>query len=164
MRIEFESRVWDLDPTHIQFQQAMVIQSFTGMSIGEWEDSIEVTAEKDPVTGEERVINPPPEWLKSIGALYWLMHAQAGEKIPISEMDFDFGDFMLALMAGTARELERVQAEAASKPDPTSSPSSQLGDQPSPVPAYPTAMTPTPPVQPEGAPATAYTPPATWPA
>lgn len=163
MRIDFEGRTWELDPSRVQFQQAMVIQSYTGMSIGEWEDSIEVRAEVGP-DGKERVINPPPEWLKSVGALYWLMHAQAGDKIAISEMDFDFGAFMVALMVGTAREVERVRAEEAGKPDPTSSPSFPLGDPLSPAPPIPTAMTPMPPVQPEGAPATAYTPPATWPA
>lgn len=164
MRIEFQGRTWELDPGHVKFQQAMVIQSYTGMSIGEWEDSIEVKAQKDPVTGEERIVNPPPEWLLSLGALYWLMLAQNDVKTPIADIDFDFGEFMLALMEATAAELARANAQAASKPDPTSSPSFPLGDPLSPAPVSPTAMTPMLPVPQEGAAATAYTPPATWPA
>ena len=162
MIVEFEGRTWQLDPTHVRLQQAMVIQSYTGMSIGEWEDSIEVRGETGP-DGQERIVNPPPEWLKSVAALYWLMLAQNDVKKPIAEVDFDFGEFIVALVVATARELERVRAQAAAAPDPTSSPSSPLGAAASPVPVSPTAMTPVPPVPQAGGPATAYTPPAALP-
>jgi hypothetical protein len=145
VKITFEGREWELDTTRVSYQQAMVIQMYTGMSIGEWEDSIDVEEETDAEgkpTGKLK--NPPPEWLKSIGSLYWLMHAQAGDKIPIADMEFDFGGFMTALMAGMAAQLEQAKAEAAAGPDPTlpSSPSSPTEDPPSPGPGSPTATIP----------------------
>jgi len=139
MRIVFEGREWGLDMNSVRYQHAMVIQSYTGMSIGEWEDSIDV-AEKLDAGGKPtgKLVNPPPEWLKSVGALYWLMLAQNEVKTPIAEMDFDFPAFLVALMEGTQAELDRAKAEAAEagqRPDPTPPGRSPTADRPSPAPA-----------------------------
>jgi len=160
MIIVFEDAEWELDLTRVSYQQAMVIQLYTGMSIGEWEDSIDVKEKTDAdgnPTGE--LENPPPEWLKSVGSLYWLMRAQAGDKIPIAEMDFDFGGFVAALMEGLAAELERsrleaaARADAAERPDPTplSSPPSPRGGRQSRAPASRRAGTRQPPALPAAA-------------
>lgn len=157
MIIRFEDRDWQFDLAHVRVQQAMVIQLYTGLSIGDWEDSLDFEADE-----QGNIKNPPASWLKSIVALYWLMRSQNGVTEPIDSTDFEYALFLVAFAEGTAAELERLKAEAAAKPDPTSSPSFPLGDPLSPAPVSPTAMTPMLPVPQEGDPATAYTPPATW--
>lgn len=145
MIVDFEGRQWELDTERVRYQHAMVIQSYTGMSIGEWEDSIEVKEKVDAdgePTGE--LENPPPAWLKSVGSLYWLMLAQNEVKTPISEMDFDFGAFIVALMEGMVAEMERRKADKAAEPDPTSPPRSPKGGPPSRAPSTRRATTRTP--------------------
>jgi hypothetical protein len=157
MIIDFEGREWELDMEHVRFQHAMVIQSWTGMSIGEWEDSIDVKERLDAdgkPTGE--LVNPPPEWLKSVGALYWLMLAQNEVRTPITDVDFDFPAFLVALMEATAARLERAKAaaeEAAGRPDPTSPARSPKGDRPSRAPASRRVTTRARPARPADGPA-----------
>ena len=149
MKIEFEDQVWDLDLTHVTYKQAYAIQLFTGMSIGEWEDSIEVGEDEDG-----NPVNPPPEWVKSIGALYWLMRSQGGDKIAFDDMDFEFGPFLVAVMEGMAAELERVKAERRDEPDPTSPPRSRKAAPRSAARGSRTATTRRPRARQEGEPAT----------
>jgi hypothetical protein len=143
MKIEFAARTWDIDTAHISFRQGLAIQKQTGMSIADWEDSLDF--KKDD---EGKIANPPMEWLVSVGALYWLMLAQNGEEADPDTMDFDWSAFLQAYFAALAAEIARLKAEAAPPPDPTSpAPAGPA----SPVPSTPTATTPPPPAPPEGA-------------
>ena len=47
MIVDFEGRAWEFSREEITLKQAFVIQAYTGLSIGEWEDSIDVEQEKD---------------------------------------------------------------------------------------------------------------------
>lgn len=141
MKIEFEGREWEFDSEEITLQQAMTIQLHTGMSIGEWEDSLDL-----PEDDQGNVQNPGPEWLKSLQCVYWLMKAQAGEKTPIADADFVLSKFLRAWAAGAQAELDRRKAEKeaeAAAADPTLPPSLPAGP-PSPEPGSPTATTPPP--------------------
>lgn len=146
MKVEFEGRIWDLDTQGYSFAHAVKIQKFTGMSIGDWSDSLEF--KKDEAG---KILNPPPEWLVSVGALYWLMLAQNGEDVPLGEdMHFDFQGFLGAYFTALGAELDRLKAQA--EPDPTVPPPTipgPPGDPGSTAPATPTATTPQP--VPEGA-------------
>lgn len=148
MKITFEGRDWDLDTEHIRFQHAMGIQSWTGMSIAGWEDSLDFETDE-----QGNVKNPPPEWLKSIGALYWLMLAQNDVTTPIADVDFDLSGFLEAFMAALAAEIAQRKADAAPEPDPTPPPSPAAAP-PSPAPSTQTATTPMPAALPEGDPLT----------
>jgi hypothetical protein len=151
VRITFEGRDWELDTAHVRLQHAMTIQLYTGLSIGDWEDSLLFKADKDG-----NIANPPAEWLKSIAALYWLMLAQNGEKVPIAEVDLDFSEFYVVFLKAIAAEIERSQAEAAAKPDPTSPLPSPRSEVPSPAPPTPMATIPMLPAPPQGGPATGF--------
>lgn len=146
MKIEFGGRDWQLDTVNISFRHALAIQAQTGMSIADWEDSL------DFKKGDEgKILNPPPQWLKSVGALYWLMAAQNGEAPDPETMDFDYIGFLQAYFAALSAEIARLKAAA---PDPTRlSPTtpSPPPDPPSPGPPTPMATTPAPPVPAEGA-------------
>lgn len=146
MKIELDGRAWDLDVQHISFRHALAVQKQTGMSVADWEDSLDF--KKDDAG---KIRNPPPEWLVSVGALYWLMCAQNGEEPDPATMDFDFTGFLSAYFAALMAEVERLNAEA--EPDPTVPPPTTLpppGDPGSPASAIPTATT-LPPFRPEGA-------------
>lgn len=142
MKVEFEGRTWELDPSRLRLQQGYVIQAFTGMSVGDWQDSLDFKTKKD-ADGNDVLLNPPPEWLKSVAALYWLMLSQNDVKTPIDEADCEVEAFLAAFMKAMMAELEKRKAEA--QPDPTSPPLSP-GGPPSSVPAIPTVTTLTPPV------------------
>lgn len=149
MKVEFEDRTWDVDTEHIGFRQALAIQKQTGMSIGDWEDSLDFKRDD-----ERKILNPPPEWVNSVGALYWLMLAQNGEEADPDTMDFDLYGFLQAYFAALMAELGRLKAQA--EPDPTVPPPMTLsppGDPGWSAPATPTATIPPPP--PPGGAATA---------
>lgn len=151
MKIEFGGRDWDLDTAHVSFRQALAIQKQTGMSVADWEDSLDFKEDD-----EGKVLNPPPEWLVSVGALYWLMLAQNGEDADPDTMEFDWTGFLQAYFTALAAEIARLKAAKAAEPDPTQpSPTtpSPPGDRPSPGPATPTATTRKLPAPPEGEPA-----------
>jgi hypothetical protein len=138
MIIKFEGRDWEFDSEEITLQQAMTIQLHTGMSIGEWEDSLNLTEDADG-----NVQNPGPEWLKSLQCVYWLMKAQNGEKNPVADADFVLAKFLVAFGEGMQAEVTRLKAEKAAEEaaaDPTPPPSPPAGP-PSPEPGYPTATT-----------------------
>lgn len=146
MKVEFEGLTRDVDTAHISFRQALAIQAQTGMSIGDWEDSLDF--KKDDAG---KIRNPPPEWLVSVGALYWLMLAQNGEEADPGTMEFDFTGFLSAYFAALMAELDRLKAQA--EPDPTAPSPMTLSPPADPgwtAPATPTATIPQPPA-PEGA-------------
>jgi hypothetical protein len=141
--IDYAGTRYELDTSHISFKHAMVVQSYTGLGIDAWLEStgFEVDAETQTVK------NPPPEWLKAIGAMYWLMLAQNDVKAAIAEIDFDVQDFYQAYLTGAMADLERALAEAkaAEAADPTKpSQPSPPDDPPSTGPSTPTGTTPTP--------------------
>ena len=147
MKVAFEGRERELDPGRVTFRQALAIQKQTGMSLADWEDSLDFKAGPDG-----KVINPPPEWLTSVGALYWLMCAQNGEEADPDRMDFDVTGFLQAYYAALGAEVARLKAQA--PPDPTRPPPMTLsppGDPLPSAPATPTDTTPPPPVLQEGA-------------
>lgn len=146
MKVEFEGRIWDLDTARYSFRQALAIQAQTGMSVGDWEDSLDFKRDD-----AGKILNPPPEWLVSVGALYWLMLAQNGEEPDPATMEFDFTGFLSAYFAALMAEFDRLKAGAG--PDPTVPPPMTLsppGDPGWSAPATPTAMIP-PPHPPGGA-------------
>lgn len=154
MIVTFEGRDWQADPSRLRLQQGYVIQAFTGMSVGDWQDSLDFRTDQDG-----KLVNPPPEWLRSVAALYWLMCDQNGVQQPIADVDFEVEPFLAAYLQGLAAELERVRAEKAARPDPTSPPQSP-GGPPLPAPSTPTVTTPPLPVP--ALPGTASWQPATY--
>jgi hypothetical protein len=125
VKIEFEGRTWEFDSEEITLQQAMTIQLHTGMSIGEWEDSLDL-----PEDEHGNVQNPGPEWLKSLQCVYWLMKSQNGEKTPIADADFVLSKFLQAFGEGAQGEVARLKAEKAAEAaaaDPTPLPSLPAG-------------------------------------
>lgn len=113
MKIEYDGEVLKFDQESIELQQAMVIQLHTGMSISEWEDSLDVSEEKPP----------GPEWLKSVQCLYWAVLAQNGETVPIADANPKVGKFLKAYAAASAAE---TPAEPPEEPDPTQGSKSPL--------------------------------------
>ena len=113
MKVELDGLTRDLDTAHVSFRHALAVQKQTGMSIADWEDSLDF--KKDDAG---KIRNPPPEWLVSVGALYWLMLAQNGEEPDPDTMDFDFTGFLQAYFEALMAEVDRLKAEA--EPDPTS--------------------------------------------
>jgi hypothetical protein len=140
--IDFAGTRYELDTTHISFKHAMVVQSYTHLGIDAWLESTGFEVDVDGKT----VKNPPPEWLTSIGALYWLMLAQNDVKEPIADMDFDVQDFYQAYIKAAVAELERALAETQAEAGPTvpspPSPPSLPAAPPSPGPPTRTATTP----------------------
>jgi hypothetical protein len=140
--VEFEDVKYELDTARIRLQHAMAIQLYTGLSIGDWQDSLEF-----PRDEAGNILNPPPEWLKSVAALYWLMLAQNGRAEPIADVDFDFSGFYGQYVLALGRRWQQIQAEraAAEEADPTQpSPTSPPEDPPSTGPSTPTDTTPPP--------------------
>jgi len=143
VKIEFGGRTWDLDTAHISFRQALGVQKQTGMSIADWEDSLDF--KKDDAG---KIRNPPPEWMVSVGALYWLMLAQNGEEADPDTMDFDWMGFLQAYFAALSAEFDRLNVTPPPPLDPTSpAPAGPA----SPIRSTRPATTRTPPVPPEGA-------------
>lgn len=136
MKVDFEGKVYDLDTAHIRFRQAETIQDFTGLSIADWEDSLGF--EEDEAGNAK---NPPKRWIRSVTALYWLMLDQAGEKIPIEDVDPDYAEFFAAVLQATLDSLRQAKAEAErrkaeaeavdpTRPSQTESPGSPTSDTP----------------------------------
>lgn len=144
IRVDFEGRERGLDTTRIMFKDAMGIQSYTGVSIGDWQDGLEFPVEKGGDGEPDKVLNPPPEWLKYVAALYWLMLRQNGEVAVIGEVDFDPFGFYAAYVQALGRRVAELRAEKAEKaaaPDPIQPGLSPPGDQLSPALSSPTATT-----------------------
>lgn len=117
MKIDYDGQVYDLDIEAITLKQAMVIQSYTGMSVMTLFDQV----------GKDE---DSPEQLKAIAALYWLMCNQAGEQFPIADMDFPLLKFLQALLAGlTAETPAAAEGEGEGEAGPT-----VPGEAPSPSP------------------------------
>jgi hypothetical protein len=115
LKIEFEGETRSLDIEHISYKHAMAIQRLTGMSIADWQDSLDFKA-----TPDGKIVNPPPEWLPSVAALYWLMHAQNGTELDWDDLDFDFAAFFAVFfttyVADLDRRLEEAKARKAANP------------------------------------------------
>jgi hypothetical protein len=148
VKVSFEGREYGLDTGHMSFRHALEVQKQTGMSIGDWEDSLAFHKDPDDPEGK-KWLNPPPEWLVSVGALYWLMLAQNGGAPDPDGLDFDWQEFLSAYFAALSAELDRLKAEAAPEPDPTSPAAAPVPA--STVPSTRTATTRTPRGSEEGA-------------
>ena len=120
MIIGFEDREWSLDEGSLRLRQAEAIQEFTGLSVADWEDTLNSWRDQDG-----KIRNPPKEWARSVAALYWLMLSQNGEQVLIADVDPDITGFMGAYLKGLKAELGRPEPE----PDPTSPPRSPKGGQ-----------------------------------
>lgn len=117
MIVDFEGRKRELDLAHVRFQHALVIQSYTGQSIDDWKSALELQVEERD--GQTEALNFPPEWLKAVGALYWLWLAQNDEKTAIADLDFDFAAFYIAFVEGLAQEVIAArEQEKADDPGP----------------------------------------------
>lgn len=149
MKVSFEGAEYELDTGHISFRHALEIQRQTGMSIGDWEDSLSFRKDPDDPDGK-KFLNPPPEWMTSVGALYWLMIAQNGEPPDPSAMDFDWQEFLAAYFEALSAELDRLTAKPEPEPDPTSP--AAAGDQASSPRSTRTATTRRPPASKGGIP------------
>lgn len=121
MKVTFGDREWALDVNHVSYKHAMGVQSHTGMSIGDWLDQLDFV--KTSEDGD--ILNPPAEWLKSMGALYWLMRAQNGETVAFADVDFDVQAFTVAYVRAVSEEIsvlleeQRAQQQGEGEPDPT---------------------------------------------
>jgi hypothetical protein len=129
VKIDYDGEVYDLDLEAITLKQAMVIQSYTGMSVMKLFER--VAADEDS-----------PEQMKAIAALYWLMMNQAGRQFPIAETDFPLLKFLQALLAGMVTEAP-AQADAEAEPGPT-------GPSPAPSASPPVLLSPAPSPSPGG--------------
>jgi hypothetical protein len=143
VKIEFDGRQWELDNTKIMVRDAMVIQLYTGLSIGDWQDSLAIPRDPDAGEGTIAFLNPPAHWLKSVIGLYWLMLAQNDVRAAIDEVDFDYTAFYQTWLNARLDLVMKLRAEreVAAKPDPTSPAPSPPPGPPSPEPATPTATT-----------------------
>lgn len=140
MKVRFEGRDWELGLSDIDLKPAIVIQGYMGMSINKWVDSLNDKADEDG--GITWSAADQPEYLKSLGALYWLMKQQNGVHYPIADTNFPVGAFSQAMAEAQAAEAAAQIEEYANsepEPDPTSPP--PPASEPSPEPA----STPTPP-------------------
>ena len=133
MIIEFEDRQWSLDEGSLRLRQAEAIQEFTGLSVADWEDTLNSWRGKDG-----KPANPPKEWARSVAALYWLMLSQNGEQVLIADVDPDITGFLAAYLKGLKAELEMRRPE----PDPTRPPRSRKGGQSSGKRSVPKAQEP----------------------
>lgn len=137
MRVHFEDRDWELDLSDIWLKPAIVIQSYMGMSINRWVESLNDEADADGVITKPAA--DQPEFLKSIGALYWLMNQQNGVEFPIADVNIPLGAFTEAVAAAQAAEAtQQLEDLANSEPDPTTPPP------PVSAPSPESASTPTP--------------------
>ena len=141
MIIHFEDRDWELNLDKLTLQQGIAIQMHTGLSIAEFEDTLDVGEDEN---GNLR--DPGPKWLICLGCVYWLMHQQGGDVFPIAKADFVLSEFLQAMGEAMQAELERIKAERAAEeaePDPTppASPPSSPPGPPSPAPGSPKATT-----------------------
>lgn len=130
MKIEYDGATYEFDQEDITYKQAMTVQLHTGMSIAEWQDTLDIDEIEDPETREKKLANPGPEWLKSIGCLYWVVMAQNGVTEPIADVDFKLAKFLTAF--GEASTAESA-TEPPEPPDPTKgtqspAPSSERGN------------------------------------
>jgi hypothetical protein len=134
MQIEWAGRTWDFDATEVTMKQAFVIKDSTkddvfpaGRSLAAWNRGLN---DAEP---------------SCVRAAYWLMLQQAGQQVPIADLEFSVVKFNNALV--TATLAEQAQQEAAEKKAkeeaeaaaavPTSAPSA--------APAFPPITTPVPP-------------------
>ena len=107
MKIEYEDRIWRLDLNKARYKQVEAIQAHTGMSFGEWQESLSVETDENGETRE-----PPAGWYKSMACLYWLMLDQNGEAADLDDIDFEFGDFLQAFMVALLAEVGERNAAA----------------------------------------------------
>lgn len=105
--IEWEGETYRLDLARFTVKQAIVIEGYTGMKLAALLDQI----------GDLGGDADPPDLLKIMVALYWLMRAQAGKKEPIADADFELIPFVTALSAGLAAS--GLAEDAEDEPDPT---------------------------------------------
>ena len=127
MKIDYDGQVYDLDLAAVTLKQAMVIQGYVGMSVMKLLEQF-ANVEEDT-----------PELLLAIGAIYWLMHNQAGHQFPIADADFPLTKFLEAFFTALRDEnlltLVAPEPEAGAGPtgpSPAASPSPP--DPPSPEP------------------------------
>jgi hypothetical protein len=119
MKVHFEDRDWNLDLSDINLKPAIVIQSYMGMSINKWVDSLNDEADADG--NIVKAAADSPEFLKSVGAVYWLMKAQNGAQCPIGDVDFPLGAFTQAMADAQAAEEPEADGQP-DEPDPTTLP------------------------------------------
>lgn len=116
MKIDYDGTVYEFDQEDITLKQAMSVQLHSGMSIAEWQNSLDIEEITDPATGEKTMANPGPEWLKSVQCLYWVVLAQNGVVEPIADADFKVAKFLTAYAEAVKAE---QAAEAPEPEDPT---------------------------------------------
>jgi len=132
MLVHFEGRDWELDLSDINLKPAMVIQGYTGLSVQGFVDSL-----ADEIDGDGNVVAAAadkPGFLRSFGALYWLMKQQNDVHCPIGDVDFPLGKFSAAI----SDAMDREAAELADVPEPEPDPTRPPADcPPSPEPSSP---------------------------
>ena len=127
MLIRWQDRDYDLDLTDFTLKQAEAIQAATGLPLGKWLDALNESFDQDS-----------PQFLPFMRVLYWLMINQAGDRTPISAVDFPLGKFGQAFMAGMAAEENGRPVEDVALPDPTQLPGASA---PSPALSSPSTQT-----------------------
>ena len=101
MKLDFEGRVWQLEPLDVDMTQGEAIAAYTGLSLTAWYKSL---LDTDSVA-----------WGKSIRCLYWLMREQNGDPVPLESANFA----PLKLFAAFGDALAADQPAQEAEPDPT---------------------------------------------
>lgn len=78
MKIDFDGKTYDLDPTEIDIDEAMFIKVKFGFSLKGWQEALE---ESDPA---------------ALKALYWLMMKQNGTRVDVDRVNFKVVKFIEA--------------------------------------------------------------------
>lgn len=126
MEIEWDGRTWGFDATEVTMKQAFVIKDSTkddvfpaGRSLAAWNRGLN---DAEP---------------SCVRAAYWLMLQQAGQQVPIADLEFSVIKFNNALVEATLAEQEQQAAAkkaeeeaAAAAAVPTSAPSPGPGSPP----------------------------------
>jgi hypothetical protein len=103
MVIEWEGRAYTLDFAELDVEQAEAVEKITGMSLGDW------LAE----------MGAGVRGLTFWKVQYWVMMAQAGERLPTEGLNFKVARFISAFAEAVRKESPAPVPEVPAAPDPT---------------------------------------------
>jgi hypothetical protein len=129
MQIEWAGRTWDFDATEVTLKQAFVIKDSTkddvypaGRSLAAWNRGLN---DAEP---------------SCIRAAYWLMLQQAGQQVPVADLEFNPIKFNNVLVEATVAE-QKQQAAAKKAEEEAAAAAAVPTSAPSPGPGSPPDMT-----------------------
>jgi hypothetical protein len=113
LKIEWQGETWQLDLDQLTLAQAVVITGRMGTSLVDWEAAL--------------LDASSPHWLTALQCGYWLMLSQAGQKVPVGDVDFPVVPFLQAL-AEAARAEQPAEVPAEEDPTPLPGPAAGTSD------------------------------------